>query len=179
MKKIFTAFVVGIVMLCMVGAAQAGLLGDSISAAHYFPNLSTIDLNMGSQTVVAGTSDVFNYYSYYSVNPEDTSILVDFLADGGYSWVDATFNGLVISNIDDIITNVSIDTNLVGWDISRLSYDDHTLRANWQGLAFDSSKYFNFSLTTVDHLPTVPEPASLSLLATGLLGFLVRRKVLG
>ena len=78
---------------------------------------------------------------YYTVDIQDTSLSVDFLVDS--AWVGNWFNGLVVGQIDTTLTGVSVDTNLEGWNDANISFDAHTLYANWSGLPFTSTSYFD------------------------------------
>jgi len=66
----------------------------------------------------------------YYVNVEADSIIVDFRAGG--IWDSVIFNGLCIDSLDDDsdypLLNVSIDTDMVGWNSSRLSFDQDTVQ---------------------------------------------------
>lgn len=160
-----------------------------------------------SITVDAGTTDIYTFYnSYpfgYRVNVEANSILVDFnyLFEAAGTWADTynscgfngvtfgcntvplSFNGLGVSDLNDSTGNalqgVLVDTNMVGWDSSMLSFGNDSVRFDWKGLSFNNSTYFNATLDFGQApISAVPEPETYAMLLVGLslLGFMGRRK---
>jgi hypothetical protein len=172
------------------GVADASLVGDTVTVGHYSPDSSTPLGGFSSEftsVVEAGTGDnVLFYFGYpyaYNVNVEAASILVDYtyLAGASGTWcADAfcafgtavSFNGLGVSGLDDSsgnnLQNVLIDTNMVGWEASRLSFGDHNVLFDWKGLSFDNSTYFNATL----QYSAVPLPPAVFLFGSGLIGLL-------
>ena len=112
--------------------------------------------------------------SFYNVDIDDTSVYVDYV--GATSWSLGSFNGLVISQIDSLLENFIINTNFVGWDSTRFSYADNSLRMNWNGLSFTADTYFELNFNG-ENLSEVPLPAALFMFAPALLGLMgFRRK---
>ena len=175
MKKVVILAIMGFSIVFLTGNAEALLLGDTITLAHYHPNLSTV-YRSAVREVVATDDDQWSLDSFYTVFPEDCGVEIDFTLST--AWSTSPFNGLVVSDIDAIIQSVTVDTNMVGWDASRLSFDDHVMRFNWAGLSFvDGVTYFDADINECGG-GVVPEPSSLLLLGLGLFGtgFFRRRK---
>ena len=98
-----------------------------------------------------------------------------------------SFNGFKIANLNsstgDAIQSVSVDTDMAGWDASRIGLDGDSVSFDWRGLRnatyFDAT--FNF---TADAGPgagngggtSVPEPSTLLLIASGIFGYALTRR---
>lgn len=201
------------------GTAHASLVGDTVTVGHYedanpLPGATP----PSSFTVEAGNADSYTFYnSYpfgYKVNVEAASILVDFnyLFDAAGTWAadyqscsfvppfgcstaPLSFNGLGVSGLNDSsgnpLQNVVIDTNMTGWDSSRLSFGSDSVQFDWKGLSFTSdiwdgthttlvtpATYFNATLSFGPAIAAVPEPETYAMLLAGLglLGFTARRR---
>jgi hypothetical protein len=121
--------------------------------------------------VQAGFGDQFtpNLLFPYFVNPEASSIIFtfpQFVSWGG----GVTLNGPVVTGIDDMITNVSVATNVVGWDNSRLFFTAHSVSVDWQNLTFFNSTNFTINLTSAPTPNTVPDDGSSMVLLFASLG---------
>lgn len=107
------------------------------------------------------------------------------------------FNGLIVSDLDDSSGNplqsVTVSTNMVGWDSSRLSFGGDYVQFDWKGLTTNSdlyewngvvnvltkpATYFNATLDFGGTVAAVPEPETYAMMLAGLglLGLVRRRK---
>ncbi|MEP1216868.1 MAG: PEP-CTERM sorting domain-containing protein [Marinobacter sp.] len=152
--------------------ANASLIGDTVRVGHHNPGevLGT-DITIGSgETFAPGyTPDNPLYVASFTGN----SVLVDYQLSETYN--SRSFNGLVVSGIDSILTDFNISTNFVGWDDNNFAFAEGVLSFNWSGLSFTNETYFDVSFSTQP--VSVPEPATLALFGLGLAGIgLSRRK---
>lgn len=147
------------------------------------------------------------YWSYpwvYGINVEAGSILVDFMppmyGDGSETFpttkldcvfvfgqgqvcsdVSIPFHGLEVTSLNDSsgnpLTGVAIETNLAGWDVSRLSFTADSTAFDWKGLTFNQDSYFNAFLTfSGGDQGAVPEPGTLALAVLALAALRLRKK---
>ena len=182
------------------GTVNATLIGDTVTVGHEGPMFGATP--PATFPVEAGTSDIYTFYwSYpyaYQVNVEADSIYVTFdYLPGSGTWaadtmscsdvwpfecgpVPVTFNGLVVSGLNDssgnVLQNVVVSSNMVGWDSSRLAFGSDYVMFDWKGLSFDPSIYLTATLDFGS--ASVPEPGSLGLMLAGIsmLGFVPRRR---
>lgn len=155
-------------------AAQASLIGDTITISHYYPHAANL-YETHNVVVAAGTGDATGMLGAYVVNPEANSVLVTFHY-GASNWSTTPFNGLVLSGIDDAIMNVTVSTNFAGWSNARLTFTDHTIAANWESLLFDNNTYFNLAITQAETTPVPESGATAVLVGAALMGGLAIRR---
>jgi hypothetical protein len=158
------------------------LLGSGVTANYYFPNLATL-LNGDTRVVGAGvewtdpTGYPGDFEAFDSIDIGDTSIFFDYRSDACCQWTSADFNGFEFifdaGRFDDL-TSVAFAPNSNGYVDSMLSVVDDTLFVDWQGgdISGVESVEISFSFDS----EAVPAPATVSLLALGLLGLARRRR---
>lgn len=168
------------VMVIFAGAGQvsaATLIGDTVTVEYVFPDTVTPAGCCGfpvNITGAVGTServvDSFPSGPFFGVDLETNSVIVDFIQSTLFTPPSATFDGLWISNIDDLIIGVIV----AGIDASRVTFGDNEIFINFQNLSFAQGATVTVSLESA----AVPLPAALPLLAGGLgfMGWMARRK---
>ena len=143
----------------------AGLIGDTILLSHRFPAANNV-IEGYLVTVENGLADSRAFGGLYLANPEDTQVLVNFF--GPFLFPQDPFNGHKIDFIDQKIYNISVKTNITGWDNGRLAFADHNAQFNWAGLSGDSSSYFDATFDFDNSSHVIPEPTTFAFLGIGL-----------
>jgi len=177
--KVFSALF-SIASLFVCTSSHASLIGDTITLNNYWPDLGGL-LDTHTVVVQAGPGDTTalgQFSPLYRINPEADSLMVSFLEF--FTFSAATFNGFVASGINDTITGVTVSTNLVGWNDSRISFDAHSVSVNLQNLAvapFNTANapFVNVTLNT----QSVPDGGlAAAMLGLGVIGLVaVRRRL--
>lgn len=106
------------------------LLGDTLELEH--SNGSTI-IHSSSVLVQAGPADVVSIDGHYTVDPEPTTIKIQFPANlNGFGGPD--FNGLSIAGIEAPILNVSFESDVPGFSADRVAFQEHGVSVDFAGL---------------------------------------------
>jgi hypothetical protein len=185
-KKYLAYTFLGWIALTIGGAAHAGFIGAQMNADYYFPDSSTpyasAVFTPSSFTVGAGQETVGNVENV-------TNLLVDFSDDAlsiafdtilsNPTWTTTSFNGIIFtatSSLDITSAVVDASTTMAGFDNFRVSFTDHQILVNWQGLSYIDGTTVNISFTSgLPQNGSVPEPGTLALLGLGFAGLVARR----
>jgi hypothetical protein len=165
------AALVAAALVPSVAAAQ--LTGQPVGAQFLFPNAATVVQTLGPTVVGPGIE--FTVVAQAEADVGDASLLFRGIpGTGPVAWLAGAFNGLRIYDVGGTLPNfVSVTlnpaTNLPGFDISRVTWNADEVLVNVQGLVQLPGQIvlldFGFGSSNV-----VPEPGTVALVATGLLG---------
>lgn len=189
MKRITLFSLVLLIAASCSGTAFASNYTGSTVNWQYYAYGGAYTSNFGGGTssgsfVIACTA-CGNFDGYFLIDSSANTITFDYSIYGGSS----VWSGSALSLAPDIyngidllfsggpaITSVTIDpaTNMAGFTSSRIYFTSSEIQVDWQNLPFSTS-----TVVKLDLGPSVPEPGSLFLLGTGLLGAVgaLRRKI--
>ncbi len=176
MKKI----TISAMLLAASFNVNAALLdGETVTYQYYFPSTTSPYSNAANGDYVVGAGvEISNVAdNQATLDISDTNLYIDY--SNSSTWATSAFNGFTLTDTFDNIaafTSVSINaaTNLVGFDLSRISLLDNVISVNWQGLSFNENTVLSLDINSPSQ---VPVPAAAFLFAPALLGFLgLRRK---
>lgn len=157
-------------------ASAATLIGDSITAAYYFPNQASVyggftvsptaAFTVGAGIEATGTVDgglqqTFDFAA--------SSLTLTYLNSAG--WTATEFNGWGFTNNSKSYDAIA---SVTGIDPARVTIAGNTLFVNWQGLSFQPGNQIVVEFAA----GAIPEPASWMLLigGFGMVGAAVRRR---
>jgi hypothetical protein len=169
------------VLLVFPGHARASdLSGDNVTVNYLYPDVSTVFQALGTGTVTSGGFTV-NSFGQHDLTVYPADITLTNVYGGDVMFLSGSFNGyeLIDNTGAPPITGVSIAFNdISGFSSSDISFDATHVWLNLEDLTTTSGQDLQVDLS-FGTSSAVPEPATLSLVAVGLLGAgLIRRMLL-
>jgi hypothetical protein len=165
-------------------AAQAGLLGKTVSVSYSYPDAATVygqaTYSAPAFTVGPGVETVVTVEGVTAISVDFADTHLHIVLNTVLStptWNATSFNGLIFTVLSGSpgLTGADVTgaTTMAGFTEARVSLPGNQIRVDWNGLSYVDGTVVDVDFTTVP----VPEPAGLALLGVGLLGLgLVQRR---
>lgn len=167
--------------------AQAGLLGSTVDLGYRYQataadtlltTLDQVQVGSGVEATCPGALNLCTMLTSatQSVDIDDRSITYRYVGNGsGFNPVFINGFDFQALNLGSAITAIDLSTDIVGLDLSRLSFTANSLRIDMQGLSLLAPGN-TFTVQLLTATATVPEPGTALLAALALAGLLTVRR---
>jgi hypothetical protein len=182
MKIAYVAIVLALGSTCLSMPARAGLLGSTITASYYYPDLSTLrdgpfDIVVGPTVEISCPPDVDDFCGVISVpftlDFTDNQIIYQYGPGSSAAFATAPFDGFVFADLDMGAPITGITFSSFGFSelsSSAVSFTGDSVTINLSGAEEGATSGWTVTLQTA-----VPEPKALELFGAGLLVLLCLR----
>jgi|SRR5215472_2784086 len=171
-KPLLILATLGVAALSAVPPAKADLVGAQVSYNFLFPNTSTVGFSVGPQTISSSTS-IVDTFAQITTTFTGTEIIITNNLAGSFGTASFTGPQYLFSGVT--ISGVSIDPASAADFLGAPTFTANQIMINFEGLPFvQLGDKFILDVTSTS---AVPEPASLALLCTGLLGLPILRRI--
>lgn len=165
MRLFHLAVAAGVLALPL--AARADLLGNSVNVTYAYPTSTTVYDNLGDYTVPSGGA--LAGIASFVINPDQ----IDVSSEAKQIFNASSFNGFEFTDLstDPDITGVTIDAaSSADMEGAGITFTSDEVFVNLEGLSVNASDTLVLDLSFAPAASVTPEPASIALLASGLLG---------
>jgi hypothetical protein len=172
------------VAMIVPSTANAGLIGTTVTLDYHFLSTTTVDtftVTGGVDITCPGPYNVCSLLTapVQTITVGDNTITYTFTGCCS-SFSNATPNGFDFENLNlgMPVTGISLSTNLVGLNLSRVTFSANSVQLDMHGIQTPGP--VDYFVVTLNPTAT-PEPSSLALFGSGVIGLLgvVRRKLRG
>jgi hypothetical protein len=159
-----------------VDVVDAQLTGSTVNVSGYFPDSSTVFANPGDRIVSAAIEYPAPSYVPYSaswqVDVTTNKLIITDTLGTGRPFAPASFNGFILSIVSGpSIVSATVDPSSGFAPASLTVESGNRVLANYQGVGGPPGM-----LSSIINLTVVPEPATIGLVAIGLVGLATRRR---
>ncbi|MEH8015924.1 hypothetical protein MN202_01645 [Rheinheimera muenzenbergensis] len=148
-----------LLVTCCSFYVKAGMIGDTLTIDRLYPNLNSHYQPSVETTVAAGNSDAINAFLHELIDPEDTSVTIQWISSSYFLGSVNVFDGYRFTGFSETIKNVKV-SDIFNVSLFDLDFGDDFINLNFDS-AFDSS---SFLILDVEFAPaSVSEPNSIFL----------------
>lgn len=181
MRRILATLAAVTAIALAAPAAEAQMTGGMMNARYNFPCLGCPYADYGTTTVGAGVEFTAGHDGLGTIDVDNYWFDITWPGCGpGCSYTPGAFNGIVLSDIGNTMgafTSVTLGAQTQNLTQSMISWDAENIYINWQGMSINENAVARIHVNQDPGV--VPEPATVTLMATGLVGVIgaaVRRR---
>jgi PEP-CTERM motif len=171
-RPLFSAAAVFLLLASSNVAAHADLIGSSVTVSTAFPNQSTIISTAGPVVVGPGIefpAGSIPFYPPEQIDVTGNQIIITTINDTNF-FISGSFNGFLLTFTGaPSILGVTLDAATT-LDPVNFSFTGTGLDVNFAGLSVENGSTTVFDISTGSAATATPEPSSLALLGTGVVG---------
>ncbi|CAN5475209.1 hypothetical protein BH09GEM1_BH09GEM1_29030 [soil metagenome] len=172
MRRSLGSLAVALSMTFTATPAQAQLTGSTLHLQFEAPSMGSLYQDYGNAVVGGGTEWSGVYFGYYDVDVAARLLTLTFDLSGGIGWCSCSFVGWHLSDFGGTAPSFSV-SDVTGAPAPSVTWDNDNVWINMSSMNQPGNAVITMNLTPV----ATPEPASLALLATGLVSVaFVRRR---
>lgn len=133
----------------ITGDNYMSMMGKTLNLGWRFPDIETVYMGSGSDVLVSDAQELDMAVDDITISNDLKARQYTLAISSDVSWSEADFNGMVLSDVHDVlnpIASVTFTSNIASFDLSRLSFTEDRLEINFAGLPVSAGDYVTVTI---------------------------------